>query len=151
MKAYLGIALLIFVLVAGWRIGNSLNSDALGMAIGMFFGILAGVPAAILMLLSNRRQERKQNQQPPHRQPQHGQPQYGQPQHGQPMQNPAPYPQQPLIIVTGGQPTGQPNNASQNSGFAHQQITPEESFSEQQQQERKFRVVGESEEWLDEW
>lgn len=148
MKAYLGLALLVFVIVAGWRIGNSLDSDALGMAIGMFFGILAGIPTAILMLLSSRRQERKQNQQSSHGQPmQNGQPM----QHGQPMQNPTPYPQQPLIIVTGGQPSGQPNNVPPNSGFAHQQIDTEDSFSKQQQQERKFRVVGESEEWLDEW
>lgn len=51
---------IVFVLIvanAGWRVGGSLSSDALGMAVGMLFGVMAGIPTALLMLASQRREE----------------------------------------------------------------------------------------------
>lgn len=54
MKPILGIATLIFVAIVGWRIGGSLSSDALGMAVGMLFGVMAGIPTALLLLASQR-------------------------------------------------------------------------------------------------
>ena len=41
-----------------WRLGMSLSSDALGMAVGLVFGVLAGIPSALLVLASSRRRER---------------------------------------------------------------------------------------------
>lgn len=152
MKAFAGVALLLFVIVAGWRIGSSLDSDALGMAIGMFFGILAGVPTALLMLLAGRRKERHEAE----RSAQYGSTQYGSAS-GQPP-NQAPYAQPPVIIVTGGQQhAGYQNGGYQNGGQPHappparlaqDNLLPERHAPDQG---RKFRVVGESEEWLDEW
>lgn len=49
--------LLIFVGGVGWRIGGSLSSDAFGMAIGILFGIMAGIPTALLVLASEHRHE----------------------------------------------------------------------------------------------
>lgn len=43
-----------------WRLGTSLSSDALAMAVGVVFGVLAGVPMALLALASQRRQERRE-------------------------------------------------------------------------------------------
>ena len=55
MKRWLGVAGLVFVGVAGWRIGGSLSSDALSMAVGILFGVLAGVPTALLVMAGDRR------------------------------------------------------------------------------------------------
>lgn len=138
MKTFLGLALLVFVIVAGWRIGSTLNSDALGMAVGMFFGMLAGIPTALLLLLSGRRREKQHNNSQAT-------------QHGQPLEHSQmPYPQPPVIIVAGGQPTtAQPTMGAQQP-FTANHLPPEQPPPHSDQQ-RKFRVVGESEEWLDEW
>ena len=45
-----------FVGIAGWRIGGELSPDAMGMAIGMLFGVMAGIPTALLVLASERRE-----------------------------------------------------------------------------------------------
>lgn len=44
-----------------WRVATSLSSDALGMAVGLLFGILAGIPTALLVLASQRRQARRES------------------------------------------------------------------------------------------
>ena len=54
MKKVLLLIVLVFVGTAGWRIGNSLSSDAISMAVGIFFGVLAGIPTALLVLASDR-------------------------------------------------------------------------------------------------
>lgn len=38
-----------------WRISELLSPDAIGMAIGLGFGVLAGLPAAALVLVASRR------------------------------------------------------------------------------------------------
>jgi len=48
---------LIFVAVTGWRVAERLSADALGMLLGVLFGILAGIPAALLVLASSRRRD----------------------------------------------------------------------------------------------
>lgn len=48
------VGFMIFSLFA-WLLGSSLSSDALGMAVGMIFGLLAGVPTLLLVLAANRR------------------------------------------------------------------------------------------------
>lgn len=45
------------VLVAGvivWSIGSRLSTDAIGMGVGMIFGVLSGVPLALLILAAPR-------------------------------------------------------------------------------------------------
>ena len=37
-----------------WRISELLSPDATGMALGMLFGVLAGLPAAALVLVASR-------------------------------------------------------------------------------------------------
>ena len=49
--------LFIFVGGIGWSVGGRLSPDALGMAVGMLFGIMAGIPTALLMLASQRRED----------------------------------------------------------------------------------------------
>ena len=37
-----------------WRITKNISSDALGLAIGVVFGVIAGFPTAVLVLYGNR-------------------------------------------------------------------------------------------------
>lgn len=41
-----------------WQIGGRLSPDAVGMAIGVLFGMLAGLPISLLVLASDRRRAR---------------------------------------------------------------------------------------------
>ena len=55
------LAVLTLLLIAGllaWLFASRLSADALGMAVGLIFGVLAGVPAALLVLAANRRPSR---------------------------------------------------------------------------------------------
>ena len=52
--------IVIVVVVLGvliWQIGGRLSTDAVGMAVGMVFGALSGIPAALLILATARRGE----------------------------------------------------------------------------------------------
>ena len=102
MKKFVLLGLLIFIGVAGWKVGEGLSSDATGMTVGMLLGVMAGIPTALLVLAGGwrrddvydgyrrgrggRREDRYQQL---------------------PMQQPP-----PVIVVTGG---------GQGSGFAGQQ------------------------------
>ena len=55
MKRWIGLAVLVFVATAGWRIGEALSPDALSMAVGILFGVLAGVPTALLVMAAPRK------------------------------------------------------------------------------------------------
>lgn len=49
-------ALMIGGLLA-WLLASRLSADALGMGVGLMFGVLAGVPTALLVLASGRRRQ----------------------------------------------------------------------------------------------
>lgn len=146
MKNFIGLILLIFVGVIGWRVGGSLSSDAVSMAVGVLFGIMAGIPTALLVLASDRRRQAQAEQQREafghERNP------YGHYAHG------ANYPQQPPVIVLTGAPSGQPTGYGL-SGQADPRGLPQTPAWPGEQQPgrmpRKFKVVGEKEEWVDEW
>ena len=150
-KLFLAI-LLVFVGVAAWRIGGRLSSDALSMAVGLLLGVVAGIPAALLMLAGNRRRGELRDDQPMHPQgARQGQVMpYGQ----------SPYPQQPPVIVLApgmqgmqGMPNQQGNSAMNfQTGYpANQPMNQQALPSSEQVESRRFKVVGEEEEWIDEW
>lgn len=154
MKKFIGLLFLIFIGAAGWRIGNSLSSDAISMALGVFFGVLAGIPAALLVLASDR-------QRPTGRANYAYGSEYAQaPRH-------VPQTQAPVIVLNGGgnQPAlaGPPRH---HAGYDyHTYFNPDDDqpqFLYQQQPfaannpqsarpARRFKVVGEQEEWIEEW
>src|SRR5262245_1986279 len=90
MKRLIVLACLIFVAVAGWRIGDRLSSDAIGMAIGVLFGIMAGIPAALMVVAAMQR--RAEQEELPRA---HGQ-------HRFPPNGYGAYPPQPPVIVLAG-------------------------------------------------
>ena len=59
------LAVLMFVGVATWIIGSRLSADAIGMGVGIVFGVLAGIPTALLLLASQRRSNDVQPGPPP--------------------------------------------------------------------------------------
>lgn len=146
MKRILILIILVFVGSAGWRIGNTLSSDAISMAVGIFFGVLAGIPAALLVLASERRR------------PDRPQSSRGMADHAMSYQQTS-YPpsggqhQPPVIILNGGgQPTRQPHGyPPQLSDASYRQNGGIEmaGWPQEQRPPRRFKVVGEQEEWLE--
>jgi hypothetical protein len=137
MKRTFVCMLMIFVAIAAWRIGSALSSDAISMAVGVLFGVLAGIPTALLVLASDRR--RQEGRDGHFAQPAYGQ-SGGQLGYGH-------YPQQPpVIVVTGGTPAQlgqQPHYGQVNYAMTAQSNWPG------QRPARSFRMVGEHEGMVD--
>ena len=130
LKRFALLAVLVFVGVASWQMMAALSSDALGMAVGLVFGMLAGIPTALLVLATGKRQERRMSTGPGHDQQ-------------QPYQNgrgALAYPQQPPIIVLtgGGVQPGALNQPHHGGG----QWAP--------RPQRQFQVVGDGE-GIEDW
>jgi hypothetical protein len=143
MRQWIGLAALVFVGIAGWRIAGQLSADALGMAVGVLFGVMAGVPAALLVMAAGRRRAQAEEEEadaPPRRRQPHGHPGY----------NPG-YAQPPVIVLTApGMPQqgGYPGYGQDPYGAPQRMraLPPPETVDV-----RQFKVIGEKEEWVDEW
>jgi len=201
MKITIGLALLIFAGFAGWRIGGDISSDAVSMGVGVLFGIVAGIPTALLVMANNRKREvangsaggagknhtyqhvapavqqrkapSRRNNALPQAYPQQSYPQQSYPQQDYQQD----YQQQPPVILLAGQPQmqlpgypsnyaqsypqsthaypqGYPQNAQQPANMIdgqaqYGQQTGYEGYQQQEMpKERTYRIVGESEEWL---
>ncbi len=134
MKKFLLLSLLIFITVIAWRIGERMSPDAISMGLGVLLGVLAGVPTALLLLVSNR--GRRGDEEMGAR----GRGQYG---HYPPMAA-----QPPVIVITGPGPAPQalPQQADHPTS-----ARPVAAGWDQRPAQRQFKVVGEREEWLEEW
>lgn len=160
MKRLLILAALIFVGALGWRVGSSMSSDAMGIAVGVVFGVLASIPAALLMLVAGRRNERRQEWdgkgEGEGRRGRGGQQPRGQ------GQGPGQYDGYPPVVImtppSMPMPQGQANPyanyyGNQNGGQMPQtnQMALPGPDGGQMPSQRQFRVVGEEEEWVEEW
>ncbi|MEZ4711700.1 MAG: hypothetical protein R3A44_31200 [Caldilineaceae bacterium] len=147
MKSFWGAAILIFVGVAGWRIGGQLSTDALGMAVGILFGVMAGIPTALILLASQRRDADSRGGSADDRK------------QGQLAANAHAY-QPPVIVVAGHAPT-QPQFAQQwqqpygqygQYGGPAQYAQPMlPGPAPEMPAPRHFKVVGEEEEMVEQW
>jgi len=156
MKRLLILAALIFIGALGWRVGSAMSSDAIGIAVGVVFGVLASIPAALLMLVAGRRNERRQEWDG-NGEGQRGR--GGQQPRGQGQGQYDGYP--PVVIMTPPSmpmPQGQTNPyanyyGNQNGGYPPQgnQMALPGPNGGQGSSQRQFRVVGEEEEWVEEW
>ena len=54
MKHFPAVIFLIVVAIVGWKIGSVLSRDALSMALGVIFGMMAGIPAALIAVSLKR-------------------------------------------------------------------------------------------------
>lgn len=141
--------LVLSVLLAGgvlaWRIGDTLSSDAISMGLGIFFGMLAGLPAALLVMAAARRGEyaapfngNGRNGTASNYGANNGYGQYGG-FNGQP----------PIIVVTapGMLPQGQGDIHGQQAGGMGMPMWPMPA----PRPARQFHVVGEREDIVEEW
>jgi hypothetical protein len=132
MKKLLALMALVFIGVVGWRVAEGLSSDAIGMALGVLFGVLAGIPTALFVIAANRRHEER---------PQRTMQEYG-------AAYPYHPPQPPVIVVTGhGAP--QPGQHLPAHGSYPPQM-PGYGPHPEARANRRFMMVGENEEWVEE-
>jgi len=152
MKRLIVLSLLVFIGVLGWRVGSSLSADSIGIVVGVVFGVLASIPAALLMLAAGRRSEREQTGPGDAPHGRGGQTPRGQGQYGgyPPLVIMAP-PAMPMPQGQAGPYAGYPGG--QNGSYLPQPNTMAlpGSGGGQTPAPRQFRVVGEEEEWVEEW
>lgn len=135
MKRFIALAIIVFLGASGWSLGQKLSADALSMGIGIFFGMLASIPAAILVLAAARRQG-------PERAPEQ-----------RPQAAPLASGYQTPVIVLAPPMAGYGANGSQISAGtqpAYGQMPPSQMIVDSSAQ-RQFRVIGEDEEWVDDY
>jgi hypothetical protein len=139
MKKLIILGFLTFVAVAGWRIAERLSPDALGMLLGVVFGILAGAPAALLVLASSRRRDESPDESRMmvrSRGTPYGSEYAGLPQHA------------PVIILAGnGMPVQMAGQ--QQTMYAEPQARYALPAVADASSPRHFKVVGEKEEWVE--
>lgn len=143
MKQLALLTLLIVVGLLAWLFGSRLSADALGMAVGLVFGVFAGVPTALLVLAANRRRPVDDADDDDE-----GDSPYGRRQ----AMHALPY-QPPVIVLAAPQAAPQqwPGPQTVDSvGYPVRQALPGPGVPPAGR-ERVFKVVGEKEEWLDEW
>jgi hypothetical protein len=143
MKRFLALAILICVGAAAWHVGEKLSSDALSMGLGILFGVLAGIPTALLLLAAGRRrsEDGSRTETPSGRR-------YPP---AAPMMTPA---QPPVIVITGsGAPAAPARYVTPGELGAWGPYPPSDAppAGQGSRSDRRFKVVGEKEEWLDEW
>lgn len=137
MGQFMGVTALIIVGVAAWRITDGMSSDAISMAVGVMFGVMAGLPAALLVMASGRRRERDEEQ---------GREQRRRHPHPHPAHYAPGYPQPPIIVLA--QPGMQP---APGYGNPYAMQGPRALPAPEAVDVRQFKVVGEKEEWIEEW
>jgi len=159
MKRWIGLALLVFIGTAGWRIGSALSPDALNMAVGVLFGVMAGVPTALLVMAGGRRSQRETERNTLERGEGRAQQQAAYlngPGQGWGM----PYAQQPPIIVMagpqgmqGGMHGGMNGGMQQGGmqGMGGYQQPAHAGWFPQEAPDRVFNVVGERDALVEEW
>jgi hypothetical protein len=135
MRSVIGLTLIVMIGFAAWEVGGSMSSDAVAMAVGVLLGVLAGVPMALLLLAGNRRQPDRSERTAYDENalsPAYGRNQWA----GAP----------PVIVVTGAPGA---NQASAQLPEPASWTVP--TGGQMSQPARRFKVVGEREEWIDEW
>ena len=132
MRSLIGLTLVVLIGFAGWEIGGAMSSDAIAMAVGVLLGVLAGIPMALLLLAGNRRRAEREEFDGEAHPPANGRGQWA----GAP----------PVIVVASMPGTGAAS--AQLPEPASWMVPP---AGRNNQPARRFKVVGEREEWIDEW
>lgn len=136
MRKFVILTLIMALSVFAWLVAERLSPDAVGMAVGMLFGVLAGVPTALLMMAGNRR--RRDEDDDEEQQYANG--------YGRYAMNPYAH-QAPVIVLTAPQ--------MQQPPMIDATAYPSRSISQapppNQPGARQFRLVGEREEMIEEW
>jgi hypothetical protein len=151
----LGLAGIVLVGVFAFVIGQRLSADAVGMALGVLFGVLAGIPAALLVLASGarRRQEAEFDDDDDD---EYDEPYGGRRRRQQPGYNALPSQAPVIIFAPPGQIPPTADNGQhyvQANGYgapASPRALPGPA-PRTVDGGRAFKVIGEQEEWITEW
>jgi hypothetical protein len=138
------VAVVLVMGVFAWGIANRLSADAIGMALGLGFGVLAGLPAALLVLVASRRRAPwEEDDDEMGEQQRTGYLPYGG--------------QAPVVIVTAGAAQQSANGAAYNGQDAYAYppaaMQPRPALpgpTHQVGQPRVFRMIGEADEYIEE-
>jgi hypothetical protein len=151
MKQLAVVTVLILGGLLAWLFASRLSADALGMAVGLLFGAMAGIPTALLVLASGRRRRSDQDDEEDEDAPGG----YGPTAYGQQRLLGQPFPYQPPVIVLAAP------QAAPAPQWPHPQTVDSVGYPVRQALPgpgapgaaggRVFKVVGEKEEYLDEW
>jgi hypothetical protein len=132
MRGTVVLCMLLFFGFLAWRLTERLSPDALGLAIGVLLGILAGLPVALLLLAANRRRDPEEED-------------YGYADRRQRQLDMQPA-QPPVIILGGYSHQGQATSHAGQYGAPRALPAPSEIVDA-----RRFHVVGEEDEMVEEW
>lgn len=146
MRQVAAILVLGALAVAVAYVGSRLSPDAIGMAVGVLFGVLAGVPVALLVLLAQRRSGDRQPPAPAETDARLRS------QAGYLGAYPGGY--QPPVIVLAGSAMPQVQQPATVDSYGNPVYSPGRRALPgpvPAEAGRKFRVVGEQEEWIDEF
>lgn len=142
MKGFLILGALAGACYLGWRAGGNLDTDAMGMAVGIVLGALAAIPTALLLLASGRRRDAEAAERRRRSRRQGGNhgthPNYLD---GRSASYGGYAPQQPPVIVLAGVGP-QPGNTGMMNGQGY-------GGWGENRPERRFKLVGEQEAWID--
>ena len=131
MKRLVLLVALAMAAILVWRVGSRLSPDAIGLATGVVFGVLAGLPTAILILASNRN---RRGDESARRHGVDGAYPYGG------------YPQQPPVIVLAGAPAPQQPDPYAAGPPPSRSV---QSLPAPEDEPRRYRMIGESGEVLE--
>ncbi|MBW7883287.1 MAG: hypothetical protein H3C34_11750 [Caldilineaceae bacterium] len=138
MKRLLILAALVGFGLFAWQIGSRLSPDAIGLAIGVVFGVLAGIPAALLVLASGRRRAEREEEEAAHARRQRA---YAMQPYGSP---------QPPVIVLAAPPVQQASNGYGGFDYPVRHALPGPT-GQTVDHGRVFKLVGEEESIIDEF
>ena len=134
MKNVMLLIVLVLFCVVGWRVASRLSPDAMGLATGVVFGVLAGLPTAVLVLASNRGRGHDEHAQRGQRRQDGAYPYGG-------------YPQQPPVIVLAGAAAPPPmQQPYPNVPERHNEMR---ALPAPPKEERRFRVFGDTEDIIE--
>lgn len=142
MKAAVVVTVVLVIGVFAWSIANRLSADAIGMALGLGFGVLAGIPAALLVFVASRRRAPWEDEDDDELM-------------GPQRMGYLPYGgQAPVVIVTpgGAQQPANGSYAGQENQFEQAMMAPRPALpgpSHHVGQPRVFRMIGEADEYID--
>ena len=134
MKNVVLLICLVLIGLVGWRVASSLSPDAMGLATGVVFGVLAGLPTAVLVLASNRGRGRDDDDPRGWRGQTSGAYPYGG------------YPQPPVIVLADHPAPAPPQQPYYGAPEAYRNVR---ALPAPREEERHFRVFGDVEDLVE--
>lgn len=151
-----GLTGIVLVGVFMFLVGQRLSADAVGMAIGVLFGVLASIPAALLVIASGRRRQEAEFE----GEDEYDVEGYGERRGRRNVAYTAPPAQSPVIIFAPPSAQYPPGYSGMTQRVEQEYINDRRPAAQRalpgptalsSEGGRAFKVIGEREEWITEW